>query len=88
MVSLTWLKVRFFVPLNSMCSRKWAMPCCPGPSSREPIPTLIETAAERVCGRRSVITGIPAGVSVIVRSCSVFMGHKGVIQVKKDAAAK
>ena len=53
--------VRFVVPLNSRCSRKWVEPWCPLVSSREPTATENDTEALWALGIVSVKTRTPLG---------------------------
>src|SRR6266446_5971961 len=55
--------VRRSVPLNTMCSMKWAIPLLSGDSPREPVPTQMPTDTERTCGIFSVTTTRPFGNS-------------------------
>ncbi|MCD8047899.1 MAG: hypothetical protein LUD80_05030 [Clostridiales bacterium] len=56
-----WAAVWVLVPLNSMCSIKWAAPDWLACSSREPVATQMPRAAERTEVRGSVRTVTPLG---------------------------
>src|SRR5208283_4631311 len=49
------------VPLNTICSRKWAIPFSVAFSRREPLFTQMPTETERTCGIVSVMTIKPLG---------------------------
>ena len=53
--------LRFFVPLNTMCSTKWLMPLLSNSSWREPDLTQMPTETERTCGISSVKIVSPLG---------------------------
>ena len=57
--SAIWRVVRFSVPLNTMCSRKWLSPASSGVSYCEPEPTQKPTETERKCGMRSPMMRSP-----------------------------
>ena len=61
---------RFFVPLNSRCSRKCDVPAISGRSSREPTLTQMPSATERISGMRSVTTRRPDEYSVRASSAA------------------
>src|SRR5688572_21594590 len=52
------------VPLNVMCSMKWATPAWSGPSRREPARTYAAMETERAPARRALITRGPEGSAV------------------------
>src|SRR5690606_35579286 len=67
MESIVWAMSsadRVAVPLNSMCSTKWAMPLSSVDSCREPRASHTPTLTERTCGIRSVSTRNPPGRTV------------------------
>src|SRR5690349_14295830 len=52
------------VPLNVMCSMKWATPASAGDSRREPARTYAAMETERAPGTRELITRGPSGSAV------------------------
>ena len=52
------------MPLNVMCSMKWATPTWPGASRRDPARTYAAIETERAAGSRALITRGPAGSAV------------------------
>ena len=52
------------VPLNVMCSMKWATPASAGDSRREPARTYAAMETERAPGSRALMTRGPAGSAV------------------------
>ena len=64
MASISWASsaaVRRSVPLKTMCSIKWAAPFSCARSWREPVPTQMPSAAERIPGTGSVTMRTPLG---------------------------
>src|SRR5437762_2967363 len=55
---------RLVVPLNSMCSTKWQIPCDRVSSKREPTPTKIAELTDRAEGRVVVTMRSPLSSSV------------------------
>ena len=53
--------VRFSVPLNTMCSRKWLTPPSSALSNCEPAPIHRPTDTDRKCGIRSPMMRKPLG---------------------------
>ncbi len=75
--SNTWAicsAVSSFVPLNSMCSRKWEMPACSYGSSLDPTRAQNPTATDRTEGSVSLTTWTPESSVVSVCSSSIGLG--------------
>ena len=61
-----WYALRFSVPLNTACSRKWAIPGFSGGSNRVPDHTHTPIVTDRTWGMRTVTTRMPFGRTVFL----------------------
>src|SRR3990172_9613498 len=69
---------RFSVPLNTMCSRKWASPFVRTSSAREPAPTNTFTLTDCAVGTGVVTTRRPPSSSLISQVIDIGPPSSGI----------